>query len=43
MEDLELKKVEQADEIPVVVHGTYFRLWDSICEISSFVLVLLLL
>ena len=27
MEDLDLKKVESASEIPIVVHGTYHRFW----------------
>lgn len=40
---MELKKVEKAEDLPVVVHGTYFRLWDSICkfqfvfELQSFI------
>lgn len=28
---MELKRVEKAEEVPVVVHGSYFRLWDVIC------------
>lgn len=31
VEALELKKVERAEDVPVVVHGSYFRLWDVIC------------
>lgn len=30
VEDLELVKVARADEIPVVVHGTFSRHWDNI-------------
>lgn len=30
VEDLELVKVENPDEIPFVVHGTFTRHWESI-------------
>ncbi|GAA6027521.1 hypothetical protein JCM8097_007903 [Rhodosporidiobolus ruineniae] len=30
VEALELKPVEKAEEVPVVVHGSYFRLWPAI-------------
>ncbi|GAA5870646.1 hypothetical protein JCM3774_001713 [Rhodotorula dairenensis] len=30
VEALELKPVERAEEVPVMVHGTYFRLWPAI-------------
>lgn len=28
--DLELKAILSADEAPVVVHGSYFKAWESI-------------
>ncbi|GAA6007828.1 hypothetical protein JCM10207_004889 [Rhodosporidiobolus poonsookiae] len=30
VEALELKPVEKAEDVPVMVHGTYFRLWPAI-------------
>ncbi|KAL8279346.1 hypothetical protein RQP46_008158 [Phenoliferia psychrophenolica] len=30
VESLELERVTKADEVPVVVHGTMFKLWDVI-------------
>ncbi|KAI5477983.1 tRNA 2'-phosphotransferase Tpt1 [Pseudohyphozyma bogoriensis] len=30
VEDLELKKVDKAEDVPVMVHGTYWKLWDAI-------------
>ncbi|GAA5966302.1 hypothetical protein JCM8115_004821 [Rhodotorula mucilaginosa] len=30
VEALELKPVERAEQVPVMVHGTYFRLWPAI-------------
>ncbi|GEM07522.1 DUF1275 domain protein [Rhodotorula toruloides] len=30
VEDLELKKVEKAEDVPLMVHGTYYRLWPAI-------------
>lgn len=32
VEDLELSKIENADEVPIVVHGTFMRHWESIRE-----------
>ena len=30
VEALELKPVERAEQVPVMVHGTYLRLWPAI-------------
>lgn len=35
VDDLDLTEITSPDEIPVVVHGTYMRNWDSICEFLS--------
>ncbi|KWU46162.1 putative tRNA 2'-phosphotransferase [Rhodotorula sp. JG-1b] len=32
VEALELKPVERAEQVPVMVHGTYYRLWPAIEE-----------
>ncbi|KAL1921301.1 uncharacterized protein VTP21DRAFT_11017 [Calcarisporiella thermophila] len=32
VEDLELTKINSPDDIPVVVHGTYLRNWESIAK-----------
>ena len=35
VEDLELVRIQSADEVPCVVHGTFMRHWDSIREYIS--------
>ena len=35
VENLELKLVTRMEDLPVVVHGTYLKLWDVICTSSK--------
>lgn len=32
---MELKKVEKVEDVPVVVHGTYLKIWHLICTSLS--------
>jgi 2'-phosphotransferase len=35
VEALELKPVEKAEDAPVMVHGTSYKLWPVICKLRN--------
>ena len=39
VDDLELERIEDAQECPLVIHGTFQKHWQAIRELPSFVLL----